>query len=556
VSIRVAVSRPVAALLVLLCAALVLLALTSASALASPPAYLGSFGSFNYPTGIAVEEARGNVLVVESGGPEVVDVFGEHGAPAGGSPLTGVGTPATSFAFNGGWAGVAVDNSKSAAANAVYVADPHNAKAGEEHEVVDRFFNRAGYEYEPPQLTGAPGTHFANPNGVATDADGDVYVSDKGNEMVREYSPADTEIAQFQVEGLERSVAVDSKGDIFLWGNPNGVLAHPSVAEIKRSSDTATTVEAVAEVPGAEDSRAGAIDRATNTVYVAHGDQVVEYSLATGTPVRSEAFYAQTLGGIDGIAVNEKTGLIYLAASGEVNGQVLVYQSPPSLFPLTVSVTGQGEVTSTPAGLTCTTGECTHEFEGEVTLTAKAAAGYEFAGWIGCKAVLATTCTVVGAATAEVTAVFLKAGAEGIAGKEGTPGKEGGAGPIGPAGEKGATGPTGAQGAAGPAGPAGEQGPAGKVELVTCKTVKGKQHCTAKLVSGTVKFEAAGTAARATLSRHGVVYAAGTARVEHGRTSLRLRPLRKLQPGQYTLTLVTAGTGRHKRISTESFTLR
>jgi hypothetical protein len=89
---------------------------------------------------------------------------------------------------------------------------------------------------------------------------------------------------------------------------------------------------------------------------------------------------------------------------------------------------------------------------------------------------------------------------------------------------------------------------------VTCKTVKGKQHCTTKLVSGTVKFTTTGSA-RATLSRHGVVYAAGTARVEHGRTSLRLAPLRKLQPGRYTLTLVT-GTGRHKRISTESFTLR
>ena len=90
---------------------------------------------------------------------------------------------------------------------------------------------------------------------------------------------------------------------------------------------------------------------------------------------------------------------------------------------------------------------------------------------------------------------------------------------------------------------------------MTCKTAKGKQRCTAKLVSGTVKLEAAGTAARATLSRHGVVYAAGTARVEHGRTSLRLRPLRKLQPGRYTLTLVS-GTGRHKRISSEPFALR
>ena len=173
--------------------------------------------------------------------------------------------------------------------------------------------------------------------------------------------------------------------------------------------------------------------------------------------------------------------------------------------------------------------ECAHiELEGEVTLTAEAAAGYEFAGWIGCRPISATTCAVDRTVTTEVTAVFLKAAKEGVAGKAGATGNEGGVGPTGPTGEKGA-GPAGAQG---PAGPAGEQGPAGKVELVTCKTVKGKQHCTTKLVSGTVKFEASGTAAQATLSRHGVVYAAGTARVEHGRMSLRLRPLRKLGPGR------------------------
>ena len=89
---------------------------------------------------------------------------------------------------------------------------------------------------------------------------------------------------------------------------------------------------------------------------------------------------------------------------------------------------------------------------------------------------------------------------------------------------------------------------------MTCETVKGKQHCTTKLVSGTVKFTTAGSSTQATLSRHGVVYATGTARTARRRMSLRLTPLRKLQPGKYTLTLIS-GTGRHKRISRQSFTL-
>ena len=106
----------------------------------------------------------------------------------------------------------------------------------------------------------------------------------------------------------------------------------------------------------------------------------------------------------------------------------------------------------------------------------------------------------------------------------------------------------GADGAQGPA------GPAGKIELVTCKKVKGKQHCTAKLVSGTTKFTTTGLAVQATLFRHGVVYAAGTARTARGRTSVRLLPVRRLRPGRYTL-ILSSGAGKHKRIRSMAFTL-
>ena len=74
-------------------------------------------------------------------------------------------------------------------------------------------------------------------------------------------------------------------------------------------------------------------------------------------------------------------------------------------------MTGEGEVTSTPAGINCVCGPaagCSAEFEGKVTLEAKAEAGYVFAGWIGCKHVGATTCKVNVTAATEVTAVFVK----------------------------------------------------------------------------------------------------------------------------------------------------
>jgi hypothetical protein len=110
------------------------------------------------------------------------------------------------------------------------------------------------------------------------------------------------------------------------------------------------------------------------------------------------------------------------------------------------------------------------------------------------------------------------------------------------------------QGATGAQGPAGPQGPAGKIELVSCKTVtktitklvKHKRHkvrvtrqqCTARLLTGTVKFTATGVAAQASISRAGVVYANGTSvPTGSGSTQLVLNSLRRLRSGRYTLTL-------------------
>jgi len=56
----------------------------------------------------------------------------------------------------------------------------------------------------------------------------------------------------------------------------------------------------------------------------------------------------------------------------------------PAIFTLSVSVTGKGHVTSTPAGLSCPK-RCSHSFESRqnVRLKAKPAKGYSFTGWSG-----------------------------------------------------------------------------------------------------------------------------------------------------------------------------
>lgn len=237
-------------------------------------------------------------------------------------------------------------------------------------------------------------------------------------------------------------------------------------------------------------------------------------------------------------------GHIYVGTRGE---QVIGFAAlrPPTL---TVQVTGSGTVNSSPAGIAdcgrAPGGICTAEFSGEVTLTATSGLGYAFAGWLGgCKQVVANTCTVVVAAETEITAVFIAESQ----GKEGGEGKEGSAGKEGKQGQAGKEGPP---------GPAGKMGPASEVELVRCKAIKqGRrtaQRCTAKLIPGPVKLPI--TAARAVLTRHGVVFATGTATATHGPLRLALVPLRGLRPGRYTLTLIS-GTGRHQRVLREALML-
>jgi hypothetical protein len=132
-----------------------------------------------------------------------------------------------------------------------------------------------------------------------------------------------------------------------------------------------------------------------------------------------------------------------------------------------------------------------------------------------------------GASSATLTLLTNAAAAPAAVSLSGT----GGSLPQGPAGAPGATGPP---------------GPAGKVELVTCKTVtkkvKGRLHkvnqCSAKLVSGTVKFTTMAAVVHATLSRGGVIYATG-ARVPAagGGSLLVLGDSRHVSAGAYTLTL-------------------
>src|SRR5712691_10130582 len=76
-------------------------------------------------------------------------------------------------------------------------------------------------------------------------------------------------------------------------------------------------------------------------------------------------------------------------------------------FTLTVSETGNGTVTSSPAGITCGTACATdYVINTAVTLTASPGADSLFTGWTGCDSVSGAACTVTMTAARSVTASF------------------------------------------------------------------------------------------------------------------------------------------------------
>ena len=595
---------------------------------------------FKEPDGLAVNDS-GDVYVAEFGH-EAVDEFSPTGTyirqwtkeaieEVTGEPITSWRPEA--MAVNGG--------------GDVYVVDGASG-----HEAVDEF-GPTGTYLRQWDGSGTPQGSF-EPRGIAVNPGGDVYVVDQGNHFVDEFSATGTYMTQFNAGGAPepvgpwapKEVAVNGSGEVFVSDNENLVVDVFSSTGTYETQITKATVE---PEPSAFEPFSLAVN-SSGDLYAADRDNNVVDEFGPTTPLSK---FPVTITKITGegevigtttiknctqaligkpacteereetkkvtlTAVPTKAGWKFkewLGVTCEVNNTSTTCEftmpkaevKPEAIFeethaqPLTVYITGEGKVKSSPGSIACVgpldTGTCTESLEGKVTLTGEPDAGYVLAGWIGCKKTGATTCEVEMTAAREVTAVFLLEGTkgtngapgtngesptitaigpgahcaaggfeitfkgkteylcdgvEGKGGKEGKEGSEGAAGAKGANGEKGANGANGAAGAQGPAGPGGKEGPAGKVQVVTC-TKKGKRKkCTTKTVSGTVKFTT--SSAQATLSRHGVVYAAGTARATKAGMSLRLLPVRKLAPGRYTLTLIS-GAGSHETIRSESFTL-
>ncbi|HEY6454246.1 MAG TPA: SMP-30/gluconolactonase/LRE family protein [Steroidobacteraceae bacterium] len=150
----------------------------------------GSSASFSNPTAVATD-AAGNVYIADTNNQVIrmITPTGVVSTIAGVVGMTGDGDgPGASATFNSP-NGIAVD----AAGQHIYVADTNNdtiRRITMPGAVVDTLAGLHGATGSADGPAGA--ARFLVPEGVAVDANGNVYVADTGNETIRKITPAGT----------------------------------------------------------------------------------------------------------------------------------------------------------------------------------------------------------------------------------------------------------------------------------------------------------------------------------------------------------------------------
>jgi hypothetical protein len=331
---------------------------------------LGAAASFNYPQSVAVD-GSGNVYVADEGNNTIRKVTPAGvvttlaGFPGNAGSADGVGLAAR-FAYP---YGVAVDES-----GTVYVADSGN-------ETI-RKITPAGVV---TTLAGTPGqsgsadgsgaaARFNQPAAVAVDGAGNVYVTEKGNHTIRKVTPAGVVTTLAGAAGQSGSadgtgaaarfsypwgVAVDGAGNVYVADSQNDTIRKVTPAGV------VTTLAGTAGQIGSADGAGAAarfnypcgvaVDGAGN-VYVADDYNstirrvtpvgVVTTVVGVPPPASSSTIpglLPATLGGAQGVAVNQTTGNLYIIDAYAV----LVAFNPLTVSPTTASVVAGGQQTFT-----------------------------------------------------------------------------------------------------------------------------------------------------------------------------------------------------------------
>lgn len=322
----------------------------------SPLTGAGSGVTIHGPSGVAVDEATGNVFVTEENGSSdaILILNGEGGgappvglAPNGSGEYKIEGVSVTTEPQ-----GLAYDNSESAARGTLYFFEAGSIKKFTRNAVAE--------QYEAAGEIPVPGTE--NPAGMTVDGEGNVWLGDFTTESVREFSPAGALLHEyyfgFSPTNRPSGLAVDSDGNLYVQRQAGGgVYRYPAngSGEIEVSSPEVVTTESSFGV---------AYGPASDHIFVTVEGGVVEFDAGN---LETIAKYGEgTLSSnIERVAVNSDTDRVYVADLGSsdvaVFGSLVSIPDVTTEPPLNVSGT-----TATLAGLVNPQGvevtECKFEY--------------------------------------------------------------------------------------------------------------------------------------------------------------------------------------------------
>jgi hypothetical protein len=309
----------VAVVLVALAAALALSAASASAAITRLP--LGAFGevaqpSFGSARGLAVDQSTGDLLVIDAAA-GTVSRYHADGTPddftaLGTNVIDGAGggdkTPQEGLSFGGAReTQIAVDNSGGANDGNIYVAQPGAHS-------IDIFSDAGNYL---GQLTAAGAEPFGEACGVAVDSSGAVFVGDYRGEIHR-FAPAanppanSDNTASFTTVAHPCTLAAGSgatSGSLFAT-NYEGAVSKLNATTgapqyvVEEGSNTTVTVD-----PG------------SGHVFVAKENKVLEYDASGPTKATLETTVSLP-SAAEGVAVDETSGRLYVASSGDPNIEV------------------------------------------------------------------------------------------------------------------------------------------------------------------------------------------------------------------------------------------
>jgi hypothetical protein len=333
--------------------ALAVFALTAALAAGAAQASLfspaGSFGAqgsgngqFQGPTGVAVQQASGNVFVIDSGNARVEKFFPD------GSFISAFGQGRLSSPR-----GIAIDN-----LGKVYVGD-----AGTNTVLK---FDANGNFVSTIDGTGAPQGHFQNIAGIAVDQANNLWVADGSTANVIEFDSKGKLVRQWNdSHGSPSGIAVDSARNAVYLMSPGAVSGIPERWTL--SGDYRAQIEREVHFGSDEFFSAGAsalaLDARTGNLYVDHtgtgisgseiqanvtvynpnGTKLDDLSLGQNTSSQGLAF-ASLQGGAD------KAGQGHLYVSDATNNNVTDYaprRTPGAPLITSESVDQSGKTTAT-----------------------------------------------------------------------------------------------------------------------------------------------------------------------------------------------------------------